>query len=355
MQRAQYADLKVYLPNDVLVKVDRMSMQHSLEVRCPLLDRRVIELAFRIPTARKMPRLQGKFLLRQLAARRLPRELASLPKRGFHAPMGAWLAGPCAASFRDDVLAPGAAVKGLIDVGIVVVDQLTKTWAVRELADGPVELFGDVAFRLSRNSGGAFSLFQGFTPLLAVLAIVLAVVLVRALQRTQDPLVLIALALILGGAIGNLLDRLARSPGFLGARSSTSSTSAGSRCSTSPTPRSPLVRCCCSLPRLRSPEADPHDDRRRCGEARASRTHSSCPTRLPVSGSTVPGPWSPAGAGPRCRRSPTGTRSRWTAVSSPRAASSTRESGSRSSVGRPSPRLRGPSRCRSTWCTRTPT
>ena len=103
-----------------------------------------------------------------------------------------------------------------IVVGVVVVDQLTKTWAVRELADGPTELLGsNVAFRLSRNSGGAFSLFQGFTPLLAVLAIVLAVVLVRALQRTRDPLVLIALALILGGAIGNLLDRLARSPGFL--------------------------------------------------------------------------------------------------------------------------------------------
>ena len=102
-----------------------------------------------------------------------------------------------------------------IVVGVIAVDQLTKTWAVRELADGPVALFGDVAFRLSHNRGGAFSLFQGFTPLLAVLAIALAVVLVRALQRTRDPLVLIALALILGGAIGNLLDRLFRSPSFL--------------------------------------------------------------------------------------------------------------------------------------------
>ena len=66
-----------------------------------------------------MPRLQAKHLLRKLAERRLPRELATLPKRGFHAPMGAWLAGPCAARFRDDVLAPGAAVKGLIDVARV--------------------------------------------------------------------------------------------------------------------------------------------------------------------------------------------------------------------------------------------
>jgi signal peptidase II len=114
---------------------------------------------------------------------------------------------------------PRRAVRGwlvaAIVVGVVVVDQLTKTWAVRELADGPVELIGDVSFRLSHNSGGAFSLFQGFTPLLAVLAIVLAVVLVRALQKTSDPLMLIALALILGGAIGNLLDRIFRSPSFL--------------------------------------------------------------------------------------------------------------------------------------------
>jgi asparagine synthase (glutamine-hydrolysing) len=116
VQRAQYADLKIYLANDVLVKVDRMTMQHGVEVRAPLLDRRVIELAFRIPTARKMPRLQSKYLLRQLARRRLPSELVSLPKHGFHAPMREWLAGPCAARFRDDVLAPGAAVRGLVDV-----------------------------------------------------------------------------------------------------------------------------------------------------------------------------------------------------------------------------------------------
>jgi signal peptidase II len=109
-----------------------------------------------------------------------------------------------------------AAIVVFLVAGVVVLDQVTKTWAVRELADGPVELVGsDVGFRLSRNRGGAFSLFQGFTPLLAVLALVLAVVLVRALHRTRDPLVLVALALILGGAIGNLIDRLARSPGFL--------------------------------------------------------------------------------------------------------------------------------------------
>src|SRR5438270_164197 len=76
VQRAEYADLKVYMPNDPLVKVDRMSMAHGLEIRCPLLDRRVVELAFRIPASRKQQGTQGKALLRALARRRLPATLS---------------------------------------------------------------------------------------------------------------------------------------------------------------------------------------------------------------------------------------------------------------------------------------
>lgn len=115
VQRAEYADLKIYLPNDPLVKVDRMSMAHSLEVRCPLLDRKVVELAFRIPATRKQEGSQGKVLLRNLARRRLPGRLWQLPKRGFTAPIGAWLAGPNAEQFRDEVLSSSAAVTSLLD------------------------------------------------------------------------------------------------------------------------------------------------------------------------------------------------------------------------------------------------
>ena len=105
---------------------------------------------------------------------------------------------------------------GAIILGVVALDQLTKAWVVASLSDGPLEIIGDtVEFRLSRNTGGAFSLFQDFTPILAVLAVIVAVVLVRVLHRTRDPVILIALALILAGAIGNLIDRLVRSPGFL--------------------------------------------------------------------------------------------------------------------------------------------
>jgi asparagine synthase (glutamine-hydrolysing) len=116
VQRAEYADLKIYMPNDPLVKVDRMSMAHGLEVRCPLLDHRVVELAFRIPASRKQQGTQGKALLRALARRRLPGALWQLPKRGFTVPIGGWLAGPYASQFRDEVLGHNAPVSMHLDV-----------------------------------------------------------------------------------------------------------------------------------------------------------------------------------------------------------------------------------------------
>ena len=116
VQKAEYADLKVYLPNDPLVKVDRMSMAHGLEVRCPLLDRRLVELAFRIPASKKQTGTRGKALLRALARRRLPGRLWELPKRGFTAPIGEWIAGPHASRFRDDVLHAGTIVASHLDL-----------------------------------------------------------------------------------------------------------------------------------------------------------------------------------------------------------------------------------------------
>ena len=109
-----------------------------------------------------------------------------------------------------------AALVAAIVIGIISLDQLTKAWVVSSLADAPLSIVGTtVEFHLSRNTGGAFSLFQRFTPLLAILAVIVAGVLVRALQRTRDPVILVALALVLAGAVGNLIDRIARTPGFL--------------------------------------------------------------------------------------------------------------------------------------------
>ncbi len=99
---------------------------------------------------------------------------------------------------------------------VVVLDQITKALVVRHLSDEPLSIIGDtVEFRLSRNPGGAFSILTGFTPLLAVLAAIVAVVLVRVAQRAKDPVMVVALSLVLGGALGNLLDRVFRAPGFL--------------------------------------------------------------------------------------------------------------------------------------------
>ena len=104
----------------------------------------------------------------------------------------------------------------LLAAAVVAFDQATKVWAVAALSDGPIRLIGDVlALRLVRNPGGAFSVFTGFTPLLAGLAIVLVVVIVRTTRRTTDLVMACTLGLVLGGAVGNLIDRMVRSPGFL--------------------------------------------------------------------------------------------------------------------------------------------
>jgi len=99
---------------------------------------------------------------------------------------------------------------------IILLDQLTKSWAVANLADGPRHVFGDtVELALTRNGGSAFSRFQGMTPILAVGAIIVTIVLARVLRHANDRLLIIALTLLLGGALGNLADRVFRTPGFL--------------------------------------------------------------------------------------------------------------------------------------------
>ena len=103
-----------------------------------------------------------------------------------------------------------------VAAAVVVIDQLTKVWAVASLSDGPTRVVGSLLqFRLTRNPGGAFSLLTNLTPVLAVLAVVMVVYIVRTTRRTADIVMAYSLALVLGGAVGNLVDRLIRSPGFL--------------------------------------------------------------------------------------------------------------------------------------------
>jgi signal peptidase II len=117
------------------------------------------------------------------------------------------------------VFAPaGARTRRVIGVVALLVafDQVTKAWAASALADGPKYVIGhSIGFELTRNSGSAFSRFQGYTPILAVGAVIVTVFLVRTMRRTHDAWTVVGLVLILAGAAGNLCDRIFRSPGFM--------------------------------------------------------------------------------------------------------------------------------------------
>lgn len=89
-----YLDLNTYLPDDILVKVDRAAMAFSLETRIPMLDHRIVEYAARIPHATKQVNGRAKWPLRAVLERRVPPELTERPKMGFNTPMGRWLRGP---------------------------------------------------------------------------------------------------------------------------------------------------------------------------------------------------------------------------------------------------------------------
>ena len=100
LDRAQYADLKFWLPGDILTKVDRTSMAVSLEAREPLLDHRLIEFAAALPEGLRTRRGEGKWLLKKTMQRYLPDEVLYRPKQGFVLPMAAWFRGPLASSAR---------------------------------------------------------------------------------------------------------------------------------------------------------------------------------------------------------------------------------------------------------------
>jgi asparagine synthase (glutamine-hydrolysing) len=109
LSAAQYADIKIWLPGDILTKVDRTSMAVGLEAREPLLDHRLVEFGARLPRRMRLRGGQGKWLLKRTMENYLPHEILHRPKMGFVTPISAWLRGPladqAAAIAHSDVLA----------------------------------------------------------------------------------------------------------------------------------------------------------------------------------------------------------------------------------------------------------
>jgi asparagine synthase (glutamine-hydrolysing) len=97
LSRAQYADLKIWLPGDILTKVDRTSMAVSLEAREPLLDHRLVEFAARLPARMRLRGGTGKWLMKRALASRLPHDILHRRKMGFVTPISDWFRGPLAA------------------------------------------------------------------------------------------------------------------------------------------------------------------------------------------------------------------------------------------------------------------
>ena len=119
LTRALYADIKTYLPEDILALSDRLSMWHSLEVRVPLVDHKLVELSARLPTRFKVAWHRKKILLKQIALRRLPAEVISHRKQGFEAPMAAWLRTDLT-NYARDILGPKRlGVSGLFNLDYV--------------------------------------------------------------------------------------------------------------------------------------------------------------------------------------------------------------------------------------------
>jgi asparagine synthase (glutamine-hydrolysing) len=101
LDRAQYADMKLWLPGDILTKLDRTSMAVGLEAREPLLDHRLLEFAASLPENMRVRGGQGKWIMKRTMERYLPEDILYRPKMGFVTPIAQWFRGPLAEAARE--------------------------------------------------------------------------------------------------------------------------------------------------------------------------------------------------------------------------------------------------------------
>lgn len=146
-ERMQVLDGLTYLPDDILTKVDRASMAVSLEARVPFLDHRIAEFAYRLPHHLRVRDGQGKWILRQVLSRYVPRPLFERPKMGFGIPVGQWLAGPLR-EWAEDLLEPAKLEAG----GLLNAAPIRAAWAAHlsGSANNEVQLWTVLMFQAWR-------------------------------------------------------------------------------------------------------------------------------------------------------------------------------------------------------------
>jgi asparagine synthase (glutamine-hydrolysing) len=115
VKMAQITDLQTYLVEDILMKVDKMSMAHGLEVRVPLLDHKVVELAMGMSTSLKIQGNHRKAILKSSFQNLMPTEVLNRPKQGFSAPIDQWLKDDLREMFGDLLLSPNTKDSGMFD------------------------------------------------------------------------------------------------------------------------------------------------------------------------------------------------------------------------------------------------
>jgi asparagine synthase (glutamine-hydrolysing) len=119
LNRMLYVDTHIWLPDDLLLKADKVTMAHALELRVPFLDHRLLEFAATLPAASKVHGGSGKVLLRKLMAKTLPAPILNRNKKGFPVPMESWLRGPLRDWSQDTLLATNSAVSTYMNTAVV--------------------------------------------------------------------------------------------------------------------------------------------------------------------------------------------------------------------------------------------
>jgi asparagine synthase (glutamine-hydrolysing) len=128
LARELYVDIKTYLTDDILAKVDRASMAVGLEVRVPLLDHKFMEFMAAIPTGLKLRGEQGKYLFKQAVRPMLGPEVVDRPKMGFSVPLGEWFRGPLWEMAQDTLFAPDAFIRSVLDLS-----EVRRIWQAHQL------------------------------------------------------------------------------------------------------------------------------------------------------------------------------------------------------------------------------